>query len=116
VCAKIIAQLLLENRLAKRIPPRIAVFFCAWAYAQKTRSSRAEIIGPVTKDNAGQDSVDDSNRLHRPQRFVVNRNCSRLLDRRLVSLDQQNVDAIAREKIGGGKAVRPCSYNYDGPC
>src|SRR5579872_317889 len=48
VCAEIIPQLLLEDWLAKRVAPRVAIFFGRRANAQKTRSSRAKIIGTVT--------------------------------------------------------------------
>jgi hypothetical protein len=72
VRAKIIPQLLLEDWLAKRVPPRISILLRGWAYAQKTRPACAEIIGPITEYNSRKNGVDNSNRLHGAQRFIVN--------------------------------------------
>ena len=96
---EIIAQLLLEDRLAKSVAPRIAVFPCRRANTQEAGAARAEVIGTVTEHHARDHRVNDADGLHSPQRFVVNRNRPRFLHGGLISLDQQNINAIAREEI-----------------
>ena len=115
VRAEIISQLLLEHRLAKGVQVSGSRILSWLGGRAENTIPRAETIGTVTQNNARENCVGHSDRLHRPKRLVVNRNCAGFLDGRLVPLDQQNVNAVTREKICSGEPVRPCSHNHDGP-
>jgi len=95
--AEIIPELLFKDRLSKCVPPRIPVLFRAGTHLEKTRTARAEIIGPVAENDTRNDFFDHADRLHGPERFVVDGNRPRFLNGRLVPLNQQNVHTVTAQ-------------------
>ena len=108
-----LAELRLEHGLPECRPTRIAVLHRFGKHLREALAARREIVRAVTLHDGGAHRVDEIDVLHRPQRFVVDRDGARFADGGGVALDDERADAVHPEDVGQREARRAGADNQN---